>query len=241
MALGQIGNRQAVPALIAILQSEIQETGVLAGVVEALGELGDLRAVEPLIELSQEGDYHSGPFSFICEDALWALEKIVDPHAVERLIQILSCYKERIDDSPLSDVLKPTISDVLERSESPCFFNDTLHLSALYSLMHTEHSQFIRPLIVFQNEIKGKDTGLEDFVSRNLQRICDRQDEYPLLALLNPDPEVRRRAAIILGEEGDTWMTQYLERLVRDDHGQTLFGTIADAAKEAKEKIQMRK
>jgi hypothetical protein len=68
VALGQIGNRQVVPTLIAILQSDTQDVATLAGVVEALGELRDARAVEPLIELFQEGDPIGGPGSFIC---LW--------------------------------------------------------------------------------------------------------------------------------------------------------------------------
>ncbi len=239
VALGQLRNLQAVAPLITILQSDTDDTGKLAGVVEALGELGDLRAVEPLIKLSQEGDYHSGPFSFICEDALWALEKIIDQCAVERLIQILFCHKENVDSAPLSTLIK-SITDVLKLTESQGYFNDTLHLNVLYSLMHIEHPQFIKPLRIFLDEIKDRNTGLEDFISSNLQRIQERQDQYPLLALLNPDPEVRRRAAIILGEVGHVWAVQHLEQLARDDLGRTLFGTVADAAQEAIEKIQKR-
>jgi HEAT repeat protein len=238
VALGHIGDRKAVVPLIGFLQRDTNDTGTLAGVVEALGELGDPRAIEPLIKLSQEGDYHSGPFSFICEDALWALEKILDQCVVERLIQLLSCYEEGTVASPLSTLIM-SISDVL-KPEASRSFKDTLHLSALDSLLYTEHPQFIRPLRIFLDEIKDRNTGLDDLISSNLQRIRERQDESPLLALLNPDPEVRRRAIIILGEVGDVWVAQQLEQLVRDDLGRTLFGTVADAAQEAIEKIQKR-
>lgn len=170
ITLGRIGDRKAVAPLIDILQRDFEDAGVLAGVVEALGQLGDPRAIEPLIELSQEGDYRSGPFSFICEDALWALEKIIDQRAIERLIQILCGHKENIDDSPLSHLTKP-IADVLKQTESQNYYNDTLHLTVLDSLLHTEHPQFIRPLRKFLDEIKDRNTGLDDFISSNLQRI----------------------------------------------------------------------
>jgi HEAT repeat protein len=239
VALGQLRNLQVVDPLITILQSDTDDTGKLAGVVEALGELGDLRVVEPLIKLSQKGDHFNGPFSFICEDALWALEKIIDQGAVKRLIQILSCHKENVDSTPLSTLIK-SITDVLKLTELQGYFSDTLHLNVLYSLMDIEHPQFIKPLRIFLDEIKERNTGLENFISSNLQRIQELQDRHPLLALLNPDSEVRRQAAIILGEVGDLWVAQYLEKLARDDLGWSLFGTVADAAQEAIEKIQKR-
>ena len=51
-ALGELGNRQAVPALIEALKDE--EAVVREHVASALGKLGDKRAVEPLQEALQK-------------------------------------------------------------------------------------------------------------------------------------------------------------------------------------------
>jgi HEAT repeat protein len=234
-ALGQIGNRRAVAPLIKVIEEAYEDVDRVIGAIEALTELGDLQAIEPLIKFSQAGDVMSGSDCVACEDASWALEKLLDRNAVERLFEILSCTKKNVNDSPLSNLLRP-ISDATSSS----WFKDTMHLEALCSFCATEDPRLIGPLIAFQDEISGKNTGLDELVSRNLERIRDRQDAEPLLALLNPDPEVRRRAVTILGGTGNERIRQLLERLVREDRGQTLFGKVADAAQEAIQEIQKR-
>lgn len=118
--------------------------------------------------------------------------------------------------------------------------DDTLHLGAMYSLLQTQDPRLIKPLLAFQHEHRGKKTGLEELVSDSLQRILDLQDAHPEVALLNPDPEVRRCAAIILGEEGNPRMVQRLKRVIQEDRGQTLFGSVADAARAAQKKCEAR-
>jgi len=60
------------------------------------------------------------------------------------------------------------------------------------------------------------------------------------LLLYDEDAEVRRRVAEVLGEEGDSKSLSELERVVQQDEGVTLFGSVADAAKEAIRKIKQR-
>jgi HEAT repeat protein len=235
-ALGQIGNRRAIAPLIKVVEDAYDDIDRIIGAMEGLAELGDSRAVEPLLKFSQEGDSISGPGCVACEDALWAVEKLVDRNAVRRLLEILTSAKESVDNPPLLDWERMGLDWPKPTSSS----DDTLHLGAMYSVLQTQDPRLIRPLLAFQHENKDKKTGLGELVSHSLQRIRDLQDARPELALLNPDPEVRRCAAIILGEEGDPRMVQRLERVIREDHGQTLFGSVADAALAAKELILMR-
>ena len=54
LALGHLGDRQAVPVLLEALSDDDPETRIYA--IWALGFLGDERAVEPLLELAQADD-----------------------------------------------------------------------------------------------------------------------------------------------------------------------------------------
>jgi HEAT repeat protein len=235
-ALGQIGNRQAVAPLIKVVEDSYDELDRAVGAMEALAELGASEAVEPLLKFSQEGDSISGPHCFACEDAIWAVEKLVNSDAVRRLWEILTYAKESVDNPPLADW--ETLALDWPRANKSEWFDDPLHLGAMYSLMQNHDPRLIRPLSSFQYENRGKKTGLEELVSHSLQRIRDLQDAHPELALLNPDPEVRRCAVIILGEEGNPRKVPLLERVIQEDRGRTLFGTVADAAQAAKKRCE---
>src|SRR5262249_8015271 len=151
---------------------------------------------------------------------------------------MLKSAKEHIDNPPLLEWEKSALE--LPQADGLGGFDDTLHLGAMYCLLQTQDPRLIKPLLAFQHEHSGKKTGLEELVSHSLQRILDLQDAHPVVALLNPDPEVRRCAAIILGEEGNPRMVQRLERVIQEDRGQTLFGSVADAARAAKRKCEAR-
>ena len=77
-ALGQIG-APAVPRLIQAVQAEQAGAWQRYWACETLGDLGDERAVPPLIEALQSGD------TTVCEGAAEALGRLGDPRALEPL------------------------------------------------------------------------------------------------------------------------------------------------------------
>jgi HEAT repeat protein len=94
-ALGQIG-APAVEPLIAALTRKNRWGGVAAGAAQALGEIGDPRAVEPLIgtlvgdkRCFAVGPAMSGFDTWLSVIAATALGKIGDPRAVEPLVATL--------------------------------------------------------------------------------------------------------------------------------------------------------
>lgn len=91
-----------------------------------------------------------------------------------------------------------------------------------------------------KDEGREEDEGLVELVETHLNVIRYCIDEDPLLALECTDAEVRRCAANILGEIGDTKALPILENIVREDKGRSLFGNVADAAQRAIEKIKER-
>jgi HEAT repeat protein len=79
--LGQIGDRQAIPALIQALQDEDRD--VRQAAAEALGQIGDPQAIPALIQALQDEDRD------VRQAAAEALGQIGDPQAIPALIQAL--------------------------------------------------------------------------------------------------------------------------------------------------------
>ncbi|OQA19346.1 MAG: Phycocyanobilin lyase subunit alpha [bacterium ADurb.Bin363] len=82
-ALGKIKCRDAVEPLLHILRDKSGGRQVVENAIVALGEIGDDRAVVPLIELMKEGQYLMGKVKNIIARALG---KIGDERAVDTLI-----------------------------------------------------------------------------------------------------------------------------------------------------------
>jgi HEAT repeat protein len=80
-ALGEAHDRRALPALLACLRNPANETAARANAAAALGELGNARAVDPLIAALQEDN------SAITMRASYALAALKDKRAVEPLEQ----------------------------------------------------------------------------------------------------------------------------------------------------------
>lgn len=90
-ALGKIGNKRAVEALIKAVENDPDDV-VQWFAIEALGKIGDTRAVEPLIEALEKWDMTKRMA------AAEALGKIGDTRAIEPLIKVLSdSYVDRLD------------------------------------------------------------------------------------------------------------------------------------------------
>ncbi len=90
LALGQIGDPRAVPALTAALEDA--DANVRFHAAEALGRIGDRRATGPLVDAATSGDFS------LAFAALDALALIGDPAAAPRLVPLL-------DDPLLQDAI----------------------------------------------------------------------------------------------------------------------------------------
>ncbi|HIF37600.1 MAG TPA: hypothetical protein EYQ70_04300 [Marine Group III euryarchaeote] len=143
--LGEIGDKSAVKPLIRLLNGEMEGHiyhivseiddeydefvmigGTIMAAAEALGEIGDKRAIEPLIKVLDSDDWD------ICDAAKEALEKLghtiddsdnlIEPSkeevedSKEGILASLSFFKSSLKDSKVSNDLKKSISK-LESSE----------------------------------------------------------------------------------------------------------------------------
>ena len=88
-ALGKLGKREAEETLISALSSNT-DLSIVCSVIEALGQIGDTRAVDPLITFLTHKE------SKIRECTAAALGKLRDSRAVESLIVALSDEQERV-------------------------------------------------------------------------------------------------------------------------------------------------
>lgn len=88
-ALGQLGKKEAVGALISALNSNTN-LSIVCSIIEALGQIGDTRAAEPLIVFLT----HKEPKVRECTSA--SLGKLRDTRAVEPLIAVLNDEQERV-------------------------------------------------------------------------------------------------------------------------------------------------
>jgi HEAT repeat protein len=83
-ALGQLRNSEAVPTLLGLLERELW---LQLAAIDALGAIGDPRAVGPLIALV--------PDSVVAEPAVQALQRLAAPESLEPLLARLPAIAER--------------------------------------------------------------------------------------------------------------------------------------------------
>ncbi|MBE7446104.1 MAG: HEAT repeat domain-containing protein [Planctomycetia bacterium] len=88
-ALGKLGKREAEGVLISALSSNT-DLSVISAVIEALGQIGDTMAVDPLITFMTHKE------SIIRENTAAALGKLRDSRAVEPLVAALNDQQERV-------------------------------------------------------------------------------------------------------------------------------------------------
>jgi HEAT repeat protein len=99
-ALGNLRAREAVPSLLAALSAE---AWLQFAAIAALGEIGDERAIRPLLDLATD--------ELLGESAVEALGKIGGVEALPRMIALLIEH----DRLPLRDHLLRAIADVVRR------------------------------------------------------------------------------------------------------------------------------
>ncbi|HUF36623.1 MAG TPA: HEAT repeat domain-containing protein, partial [Gemmatimonadales bacterium] len=103
-ALGQLRSGGAVPALLELLGGELW---IQLAAIDALGAIGDPRAVGPLVELV--------PDSVVAEPALQALQRLAAPESLEPLLHRLMIVRER----SLRDALLLAVGVVIDLHPDP--------------------------------------------------------------------------------------------------------------------------
>jgi len=103
-ALGALKAREAVPGLIRLLDADLW---LQFAAVAALGEIGDQRAVQPLLD--------AVPNDMLSEPAVDALGRIASPEALPRLLTLLADH-ERL---PLRDGVLKACAAILEAQHAP--------------------------------------------------------------------------------------------------------------------------
>jgi HEAT repeat protein len=103
-ALGQLRSAESVPALLELLRGELW---LQLAAIDALGAIGDPRAVGPLVELV--------PDSVVAEPAIQALQRLAAPESLEPLLDRLAIVREHA----LRDALLLAIGVVIDLHPDP--------------------------------------------------------------------------------------------------------------------------
>ena len=169
---------------------------------EALGNLGDARAVEPLIAALKDSD------SSVRQRAAEALGKLRDTRAVEPLITALkdrdSYVRQRAADA-LDKIGAPAIElfiTALKDSDSD------VRQRAAEALWQIGDARAVEPLIA---ALKDSDSGVRRRAAEALYKLRDARAVEPLIAALkDSDSSVRQRAAEALWQIGDARALEFL-------------------------------
>lgn len=103
-ALGQLRSAESVPALLELLRGELW---LQLAAIDALGAIGDPRAVAPLVDLV--------PDSVVAEPAIQALRRLAAPESLEPLLDRLSLVREH----SLRDALLLAVGVVIDLHPEP--------------------------------------------------------------------------------------------------------------------------
>lgn len=198
---------------------------VRSSAAEALGQIGDVRAVEPLVAALRD------PEGYVRNRAAWALGQIGDAQAVEPLIAALRDkdwdVRSRAAEA-LEKIGKPSVELLIAALRDN---NWNVRRSAAYALGKIKDARAVAPLIAALRDTVG-------FVRRSAANALGQIGEpsvVPLIAALcNEDEHVRSHAAHALGIIGDIRAVKPLiaalrdpERLVRRNAAEAL-GQIGD-------------
>jgi HEAT repeat protein len=228
-SLVMIGELSVEP-LIALLSDEalqsqsdtLQATEVKAYAVQALGELKDTRAVEPLISVLADEHFYYRDW------AATALGEIGDARAIAPLIASMKGYERATQDAAKNALVKigdPAVEPLIAALENE---DPGIRLWAVTALGEIKDSRSVEPLIVKLNDgdyyvrqqvpqalanlndprvvepliasLHDEWSGIRMVVADALGTVKDPRAVEPLIsALKDEDPYVRRQVALAIG------------------------------------------
>lgn len=199
--LGELKVAEVVPYFISILEEKDIST-VHGHVIDALGNIGDPRAIDILskIYIDRDEDYS--------EKAMNTLKAIGGPKAEQAIESAKSMKKKQIEEKVLKSIIPQLMSwSFLDRERA---YEKIQSLAEAGTIDISK--QVIDPLI---SMLKNKDT--RENAARYLAKFGDVKAIPPLLAMLNDkDTGAREVAADALGELGDQRATEPLIQLSRE-------------------------
>ncbi|MBR8828907.1 MAG: HEAT repeat domain-containing protein [Gomphosphaeria aponina SAG 52.96 = DSM 107014] len=193
IALGKIGNEQAVSGLIQALKNSDADVNVRYNAAWALGKIGNEQAVSPLINaLTQDPDTN------VRSNAAKALGEIGNEQAVSGLIQALKDCKKDCNYFVIQNVIsalekigcEPALFAIKQHLKYHVYPCDVLNITLPNICTIIQSGRKIENIIGDEQTILGR-VGNKKKVSELIQ------------ALKDPNPDVRYKAAIALGERGD--------------------------------------
>jgi HEAT repeat protein len=212
-ALGQLRSAESVPALLELLNGELW---LQLAAIDALGAIGDPRAVGPLVSLV--------PDSVVAEPALQALQRLAAPESLEPLLDRLTIVRER----SLRNALLLAVGVVIDLHPDPV--PAAARLGRELALGHGGGlAGYLEQILVGSvTSDAGQDqgdllraagalvvvAGLETLLPRVLQRIADPEGAPWAEALLRQHPDALRAG---------------LERLLADDDPRVRRGALLAA------------
>jgi len=207
-ALGQIGNSQAIPALISALDDEDSRVEALA--IKALGQIGSFRAVRALTSVLEHKAWQNGT------EAVKALSQIDNSQALMVLISALSHKYSHVRTTAaetLGQISNPeavrALNSALKHHDS-----DVRRLAAI-SLGQSGNPQAITTLV---SDLCHKDSRVRWFAAVALGMIPSPQAFAALISALNyKESDVRRGAVQVLGEIGNPQAVASLIPLLNDE------------------------
>jgi HEAT repeat protein len=208
--LAEMGDRDAVPALIDALRDPHEEVRKLAAL--ALGRLRDLRAVEPLLLAASSGEGST----WFQGEVMRALAQLGDPRALPAVLRareaadpfVRKCAAEalgRLGDSQVVPALIEMLADPARE----------VRLAALNSLATRRDARALEDLVpVLQDEAED----IREAAADTITAINDRQAVEPLLRVLRAGSNpARQLAAELLGKLRDDRAEEPLLTALTDD------------------------
>src|SRR4051812_10581922 len=207
VALGRIGDRRAVPALIGLLESERELIAPAAG---ALARIGDPRAFEALVSLLGDADLS------VRHAAIGALNSIGHPEMGSRMRALLDDADVRVRESAVKIAgyfgYAECVDGVLARCTDP---DENVRAAALESAAYLDDA---RTAPVLAAAARSGSARVRAAAARALGQADDESAGETLRLLLHdPDSWVRYFAAIGLGRRGDAAGTAVLEGVAAND------------------------
>ncbi len=230
-ALGALRAQEAVPALIGLTRSRDGFTQVAA--VDALGDIGDPAAVEPLVTLAR--DDNAEPFA--SKKALLALGKIGDPRAGRTILEML--YRDRRGVpffpeaavaaylvgrplvEPLVRVLRGEDREIAAWARANGVVEGALYAKAAQVLGDLGDPRAIPALLQklgYRDRIPDVEVLVRVYAAESLGRLRAREAVRPLgdLLMAERNPDARDRYADALARIGDRAAVPALARACRN-------------------------